>query len=144
VVGFTALVALGFRMVGAWRASFLAYNLPIALPFAAFFVDRWQGWPRLQALDVLVIVLALARVVSPFPYASGHVLFMTYAALTARGWALRWLAIVTLLGALAYKLLVWHDTVSPLLGLALATLAALAERRLGPDGNTRRNGGTEE
>jgi hypothetical protein len=109
----------------------LAYDLPIALPFAAFFLDRvHRRWPRLSLVDGLVLVLAIARVViPPFPFASGHVLFTSYAAMTARGWFLRWTAVVVLLVSLTYKLVIWQDFLTPLPALGFGLLAAWIERR---------------
>lgn len=120
-----------------WRPQtrFFVYNVPIAVPFAAFVLDRSD--PRHPAaraglaLDALVVALALCRVfVPPFPFVSGHALFTTYAALSARGWVLRTTAALVVVQVAHFKLFVsggWQSLVG---GLAAAILAAAVRRRL--------------
>jgi hypothetical protein len=117
-----------------WRlwhpsARFYVYNLPIALPFAAFFLDRLTPRPppapAAQAIDALVLFLALLRVFAPpLPYASGHALFTGYAALTARRWPLRATAALVLAQVAFMKVFVTGGVASLLAGLALASIAA--------------------
>ena len=125
--------AFGLFATLRWQVQphLLAYDLPIALPFAAFFLDRaCNRWPRLSLVDGMVLALAIARVViPPFPFASGHVLFTSYAAMTARGWVLRWSALVVLVVSLTYKLAIWQDLATPLPALGLGLLTAWLEHR---------------
>jgi hypothetical protein len=131
-LAFAAAVALGFR--AAWHppASFYAYNVPIAAPFAAFFLDRWSHRARSGlAVDAAVLVLALLRVLAPpLPFASGHTLFAGYAAATAHGWALRVTAAIALAHVLYTKLFVTGGFASLAAGLAIAGTATWLRRHL--------------
>jgi hypothetical protein len=115
--------------------DFLVYNVPIAVPFALFSLERGRERatrPRAAfALDALVLALALARVfVPPFPYASGHALFAAYAAATAARWPLRATASLVLIEVAVVKLFFSGGWVSLVAGLALAALFAVAHRRI--------------
>jgi hypothetical protein len=128
---FAAVVAAFF--VTAWHAGaqFLVYNVPIAVPFAAFFLERLSSAPALPRraliLDAVAVGLALLRVLAPpLPYASGHILFTAYAALTAARWPLRVTAVVVLAQVMLMKLLVTGGAVSMFAGLTgAAALAAV-------------------
>jgi hypothetical protein len=133
---FTAAIASWF-----WRAwhpgpRFYAFNLPLAPPFAAFVLERLVGHrSRALMVDVAVVTLALARVfVPPFPFMSGHVLFTSYAMLTAARWPLRASAALALLCSLYVKLIVWGDWKTPLPALLVAGAAAFLRRRLATRG----------
>jgi hypothetical protein len=132
---FAFALGLGWFFLRVWHATplFFAYNVPIALPFAAFFLDRLMPRPvpaRLAAIDAVAVGLALLRVVAPpLPFASGHTLFTAYAALTARRWPLRVLASAVLLEVLVIKLWIWRAPGSPALALALAAMLAGIARR---------------
>jgi hypothetical protein len=81
---FAGAVALSFAIAWHPRLSFYSYNVPIAVPFAAFVLERAtagrQDGIGPQLLDVAVLALALLRVVAPpLPYVSGHTLFATHA-----------------------------------------------------------------
>jgi hypothetical protein len=132
---FAGSVALYFARV--WHAGPLSlwYNVPIAAPFAAFFLDRLLPRPsgrRASAVvDVAVLALALLRVFAPpLPWASGHALFLSYAALTARRWPARIIAGAVLLQVSYMKLFVTGGVVSLIAGLVLGAVAWLAHRRL--------------
>jgi hypothetical protein len=131
---FASLVGAFFRL--AWRSptSSLVYNVPIAAPFAAFFLDRWLSRPRGvrgTLLDGAVIGLALLRVFAPpLPWASGHAIFTSYAAFSASRWPLRLLASVVLLQVVCMKLFVTGGWPSMASGLLAGTLAGLARRRM--------------
>jgi hypothetical protein len=128
-------VALAFRLAWRPKLAFYTYNVPIAVPFAAFFLERLSPAQRtrgrLLAVDAVVVALALARVFAPpLPFASGHVLFCAYAAATAWAWPLRLTATLALVHILYVKLAVWGDLKTPLIALALAAVAATVRRRL--------------
>ena len=61
------------------------------------------------------------------PY-SGHVLFLTFVALSASDRAFRWSAIGLLAVATWFKLALWHDWSSWILGLMVGVLLAIARR----------------
>jgi hypothetical protein len=135
-MAFAASVALAFR--AAWHPgpSFYLYNVPIAVPFAAFFLDRWghRSRPGLT-VDAVVLVLALLRVAAPpLPFASGHVLFTAYATATAHRWPLRATAALALAHIIYMKLFVTGGFASMAAGLAAAAVAALLRRRNLPPG----------
>jgi hypothetical protein len=131
-LGFAAAVALVFRVLWHPKPAFYAYNIPIAVPFAAFFLDRAGQRSRSgMMVDGAVLVLALLRVAAPpLPFASGHTLFAGYAALTGRGWVLRATAALVLLSVVYTKLFVTGGFWSMATGLALAAVLALVRRRL--------------
>jgi hypothetical protein len=131
---FAALVALAFRFAWDPPAMFYLYNVPIALPFAAFWLERGTTYRSQRrfalCLDIVVVALALARVfVPPFPFVSGHALFATYALLTASTHSLRWTAAFALAATLVLKLAVWGDWRTAAAGMAVAALFASARRR---------------
>jgi hypothetical protein len=130
-----ALVTVFFR--AAWHPSwdFYFYNVPIAVPFAAFFLDRLlpNREPRAVglALDAAVLALALSRVfIPPFPFVSGHTLFCAYAAATARRWPLRATAALVLLQVIYAKTVMGGGWRSMSGALAVAAAAIVVRRRV--------------
>jgi hypothetical protein len=124
--------AAGLAFWAAWhpKASFYSYNIPVAVPFAAFFLDRFGHRHRSGlVVDAAVLVLALLRVAAPpLPFASGHALFAGYAAATAYGWVLRATAAVVMLHVIYVKLFVTGGFWSLLAGLVTAMLATVLRR----------------
>jgi hypothetical protein len=135
-LAFAAAVAMAFR--AAWHPppGFYVYNVPIAVPFAGFFLDRWSHRGRRGlAVDAAVLALALLRVAAPpLPYASGHTLFAAYAAATAHGWVLRATATIVLAHVIYLKLLVTGGLGSMVAGLVIAAAAARLRRHLNARG----------
>jgi hypothetical protein len=132
---FTAAVFGFFTSVWDSPNSFLWYNVPIAAPFVAFFLDRLFPEPARPPaafwIDAIVIGLALLRVVAPpFPFVSGHVLFTAYAAMTARRWPLRTLAVVVLVHLVWIKLFVTGGVGSMAGGFVVSALAAAGRGRV--------------
>jgi hypothetical protein len=126
---FAGLAATFVRI--AWNppiSSYLDYA-PIVAVFAAFLWDRllprWSGNARPAICDAAVVALALMRVfIPPLPFVSGHTLLATYAALTARRWPLRAIALVVLAQVVYMKVFAsggWRSMVG---GLAVAGIAA--------------------
>ncbi len=135
VLLFAGLLALALRI--AWNPSGRSYleYVPIGAVLAAFlcdrFLPRWSGGPRYATWDAIVLALALMRVVvPPLPFISGHTLFATFAALTARRWPLRALALSVLAEVMYVKLFASGGWKSMLGGLAVAGIAAAARGRL--------------
>jgi hypothetical protein len=135
---FAGVLAMSLRI--AWNPAaknYLEY-VPIGAVFAAFLWDRllprWPGGARRTAWDAAVVALALMRVfIPPLPFVSGHTLFATYAALTARRWPLRALALLVLAEVMYAKIFASGGWRSMLGGLAVAGVAAAARPRA-PEG----------
>lgn len=119
------------RLDDSSRTYFLYYNLPIAAPFAAFLLERAAGPVRAGTLvtDLAVVGASLARVVFPVPGYSGHVLFLVYSTLSARGAVLRLLSAAVLLEVVIIKLAWWGDFLTLAGGVAIGVIAAVLARR---------------
>jgi hypothetical protein len=87
-------------------------------------VDHRASWHL--ALDVVVLLLAMARfgVGAALPW-SGHMLFLTYSAITTDARTYRALVVLLLVETTIFKLLVWQDKRSWAIGLALGVLAGV-------------------
>ncbi len=144
-LSFAAAVAIAFRVAWNPPAGFYAYNVPIAVPFAAFFLDRWssllrggahevasaRGQRQALAIDAAILILALLRVAAPpLPFASGHTLFAAYAAATSQSWVLRATAALVLAHVVYLKVFVTGGFWSMAAGLAIAAAATLLRRHL--------------
>ena len=64
------------------------------------------------------------------PLISGHTLFLSYALLRPGSEVIRISATLLLAETFYLKFFVWHDPVSPTVGIALATAAGIFTRRL--------------
>src|SRR5688572_1947353 len=121
VGGLAFACAVAAFFIWRWHSppSSLAYNVPIAVPFAILFLERLRGpgpHPvRGLLVDLAVLVLALLRVFAPpLPLVSGHALFSGYCALSARRWPLRMTASAVLVHVVYVKLFVsggWESMV---------------------------------
>jgi hypothetical protein len=139
---FASLVALVLRI--AWRPSIDSYleYTPIGAVFAAFLWDRLlpnaPGSARTLSCDATAVVLALMRViVPPLPFVSGHALLAMYAALTARRWPLRAIALVVLAHVVYTKVFAsggWRSMVG---GFAVAGALAVVRSPTGWKGSAR-------
>jgi hypothetical protein len=134
----TTILTVWFRR--AWNPpfDFYFYNVPIAVPFVAFFLDRLvpsrePRWAPL-AIDAEVLALALARVfIPPFPFVSGHTLFTAYTTGTARRWPLRLTAAAVLLQVIYAKTILgggWQSMVGGLVaaGAFVAVRGRITQR----------------
>ena len=74
-------------------------------------------------LDLIVVLLSLARAITYIPYFSGHALFLSYTLLSARLRVVKILALIVLLQVVYLKLFKWNDWVT-LLGGLLVGIAA--------------------
>ena len=110
------------------------YVVPVVVPFVAFCLDRARlitlTSASAVAADALVVLISVLRMFGLVPLVSGHVLFLGYAALRPGSLITRISAALVLAETVYLKFFVWHDPVSPTLGIALATLAALFTRRM--------------
>lgn len=120
----TVAVFTLFSLLGV-RPFWLAYNVPIAWPFAAFVVDWFYTHSRYaKGIDACVVVLALLRANGAIPGYSGHVLFLTYATLCGESRFTKVSAALVLVSVLYMKLYGFHDFVTPVGGFFLAVIAA--------------------
>jgi len=114
-------------------SSHYIYVVPIVVPFVAFLFDRAKRINQTSALavamDALVISLSLLRMFGRVPLVSGHALFLSYAVLRRGSLVTRISAAIVLAETVYLKFFVWHDPVSPLVGITLATAAAIVSRR---------------
>ena len=128
---FALLVHLFFA--GEFRWFLLYYFTPIGIPFVAFLFDRAEHYksasPISWAVDVAVLIPALARVFVPLPLVSGHALFLTYCLLAAQSAVARLTAFLALLQVAYLKIFVTHDT-ALIGGILGGYLAALIYRRV--------------
>ena len=119
---------------GDLRMHLLTYDVPIGVPFVAFLFDRAERRRDLRRAQWLVdaptVALALTRSVVPVPLISGHALFLTYAFLTSRSWAVRLTAMIVMLDVAFFKLFVWNSANNFLGGIALGCAAAWLFHRL--------------
>jgi hypothetical protein len=110
------------------------YVVPIIIPFISFLLDRAERLHREKmaapfVIDILIVVTAMWRVIGNVPYVSGHALFLTYAVLTTRSRVALVTAAVVMLEVIYLKFFTWHDWVTPVSGVVLATVAAQVRRR---------------
>jgi hypothetical protein len=138
--------ALGAAVVADdWRArSFFALYIAPLFLVAPLWVRLRVAGPRPARgtrawVDVVVFVLSCLRYLFTglFPF-SGHMLFLTYSALTTREAWYRWVAAALLVETTVFKLWVWRDATTWSLGLALGLLAAVAYWWVGNDRSFRR------
>ena len=131
----------GAALIGLWllrhpsvRATVLdpsgtfQYFVPLMVPMIAFMFERVEHGPEANffqhGVDFLVFSLAVGRVVGNVPYISGHTLLLSYALVCSRSWIVRIPAILVLGQTLYLKYFVWHDFVTPNVGLVLGCVLA--------------------
>lgn len=101
----------------------LAVLVWLQLRLAVF--DQLPRWVRIA--DTVVLTLATLRFVlgAMIPF-SGHMLFLSYSALTMHNSVTyRWLAAVLIVETTVFKLWIWRDWPSWSWGLAIGVLAAM-------------------
>ena len=125
---------INLRFPGGNLTHHYIYVVPIVVPFVAFFFDRASRIhvtsPLAAAIDALVVFISLLRMLGHVPLISGHALFLGYAVLRPGSLVTRVSAALLLAETVYLKFFVWHDPVSPTIGIALATAAALFIRRI--------------
>lgn len=96
-----------------FRWLLVYYFSPIVVPFVAFLFDRadhYQSTPATAwAIDLTVLLPALARAVIPIPFISGHALFLTYSLLTTQSNIARIAAFLVLLQVVYVKIFLLQD-----------------------------------
>lgn len=132
----------GAALVGLWllcHASVRAtifdpsgtfqYFVPLMVPVIAFMFERVEHTRESNffqhGVDFLVFALAVGRVVGNVPYISGHTLLLSYMLLCSRSKIVRIPALLVLAQTLYLKYLVWHDFVTPNVGIVLGCALAL-------------------
>jgi hypothetical protein len=130
--------AAGAAGVDGWDAKrFLLFYMAPFFPAFFLWARRWmegieQQRPATLVVDAVAVVLAATRMMGTWLPMSGHMLFYAYAGLTTRSRELQ--VLVGMLAAVAawFKLVLWSDGRSFVLGiaagLALAALRLLAGR----------------
>jgi hypothetical protein len=116
-----------FKTDGFVRSWLIWYIMPVGIVFAAFILDRLKelGHTSIQSLiiDLVVVLLSLARVVTHIPYYSGHALFLIYTLLSAKLRVVKILAMIVLLQVVYLKLVKWNDWVTLIVGAIVGILA---------------------
>lgn len=122
------------RFPGGNLTHHYIYVVPVVVPFVAFLLDRVNRRqltsPLAAATDALVVFISLLRMLGHAPLISGHALFLGYAVLRPGSLVTRVSAALLLVETVYLKFFVWHDAVSPTIGIALATAAAMFTRRI--------------
>jgi hypothetical protein len=115
------------RTDGFVRSWLIYYFLPVGVVFVSFILDRVKELRKTSILglflDLLIVLLSLARAVTSIPFYSGHALFLTYTLLSARLRVVKILSLVVLLQVMYLKLIKWDDWVTLLSGLVVGILA---------------------
>ena len=123
-----------WRIPAGDLSNHFMYVLPIIIPFVAFLFSCAQRFPKSSwlelGIDALVVVTAIMRMMGDVPLVSGHALFLTYA-MARPGPRLTYITAGLVMIQVVYlKVFVWHDLISPTLGVLLGLAAALVVRRL--------------
>ena len=129
VLGFVA-GAWAYQETGSWGSVrfFVFYAAPLFLAAPLWMRSRVCAITQLSSLalvmDVVVFVASVARFAASaiFPF-SGHMLFLTYTLLTARARWYGWLAAALIIETSFFKLVLWHDQRSWMIGLVLGAVA---------------------
>ena len=121
------------RFDGEFRWYLLYYFTPIGIPFVAFLFDRAEHYAQASiaawGVDLVVLILALARAFFLVPLVSGHALFLSYCLLTSSSKVARISAVLVLLQVAYLKIFVTHDS-ALYGGLVVGWLAAILYRQL--------------
>ena len=112
---------------GFVRSWLIWYIMPVGVVFVAFILERLKelGHTSVQCLilDLIVVLLSLARVVTYIPFYSGHAMFLSYTLLSARLRVVKILATVVLLQVVYLKLIKWDDWITLIIGVLVGSLA---------------------
>lgn len=114
-------------------ATLFYYHAPIVMAFVVYVCDRaqhktrstWAQW----ALEAAVVGLALFRTIWPWPFYSGHALFLSYALLTLSSRSARFVTLSVLLITVFFKTIFVQD-VTLIGGLAIGCLAGFFAKHL--------------
>ena len=140
VITCAGLGVIAYALLMRWRfpggdlSGHFIYVLPILVPFVSFLFDRLRqirevSW-REVLIDVVVVVTAVMRMIGEVPFVSGHALLLSYAIARPGSRLTRILAALVMLQVLYLKLFVWHDMISPVLGIIVGVAAATIVRQV--------------
>ena len=132
----------GAALTGVWllryssvRATVLdpsgtfQYFVPLMVPVIAFMFERVEHVREANffqhGVDFLVFGLAVGRVVGDVPFISGHILLLSYGLLCSKSKIVRISGALVLAQTLYLKYFVWHDFVTPTVGIILGCALAL-------------------
>jgi hypothetical protein len=131
-IAYAALVRLLFP--GGSLFHHYLYVVPIVVPFVAFLFDRAKeartAGLAVLTIDALVVITSILRARGYVPLVSGHALFLTYAIVRRGSWVTRITAALVMLETVYLKLFMWHDFITPVIGIALAVIALMIVQRL--------------
>lgn len=129
VVSAVVIVLIGFFLQD-WKAQrfVIFYIAPLIAAVLLWSSDRiekvWLVSKTRFALDCIVVAFSFARFLGFFPF-SGHMLFLIYSGATTQWTAYRIIAVILILETTYFKLLIWNDSTSWLLGTALGIVSAI-------------------
>ena len=110
------------------RRFLLLYLAPLAVTVVWWISLRLKALesstPLTRVVDLLVFALAATRLAGAGLPLSGHMLWLTYAALTTRDRWFRFVAVVLVVETTIFKLGLWHDTQTWALGAIVGVLMA--------------------
>ena len=116
-----------YRTDGFVQSWLIWYLMPVGVVFVAFILDRLKELEHASVqwliMDLFVVLLSLARAVTPIPFYSGHALFLSYALLTARSLVVKILSMGVFLQVVYLKLVKWDDWVTLTVGILVGSLA---------------------
>ena len=105
------------------------YFVPLMVPVIAFMFERVEHVREANffqhGVDFLVFGLAVGRVVGDVPFISGHTLLLSYGLLCSKSKIVRISGALVLAQTLYLKYFVWHDFVTPTVGIILGCALAL-------------------
>jgi hypothetical protein len=138
VLGFVA-GAWAYAETGSWGSVrfFVLYAAPLFLAAPLWMRSRVCVIAQLSnfalVMDVVVFVASVARFAAAeiFPF-SGHMLFLTYTLLTARARWYAWLAVALIAETSFFKLVLWRDQRSWMIGLVLGAVIGALVRLTSP------------
>ena len=116
-----------YRTDGIVQSWLIFYLMPVGVVFVSFILDRLKDLGRISVqwlfLDLLIVLLSLARAVTYIPFYSGHALFLSYTLLSSRIKIVKFLALMGLLQVIYLKLFRWDDWNTLFVGMLIGSLA---------------------
>jgi hypothetical protein len=117
---------VAYRTDGIVQSWLIFYFMPVGVVFVSFILDRIKELGQISVqwlgLDLIVVLLSLARAVTYIPFYSGHALFLAYALLSSQLKVVKILAAIVLLQVAYLKLIRWSDWVTLFVGVLVGSL----------------------